>query len=102
MQQPLKAALDGLPPLLIQVGDQEILLNDATRLADQARRQGVECRLETHANRWHVFHLQAAYLSSARRALATAGAFARACVTRPRREPALIPNEDHQRQNVEA
>lgn len=102
VQQPLKAALDGLPPMLIQVGDQEILLNDATRLADQARRQGVECRLEIHANRWHVFHLQAAYLSSARRALATAGAFARACVTRPRREPALIPNEDHQRQNVEA
>lgn len=101
-QQPLKAALDGLPPMLVQVGDQEILLGDATRLADQARRQGVECLLEIHARRWHVFHLQSAYLSSARRALATAGAFARTCVTRARREPVLPQSEEQRRQNVEA
>ncbi len=69
VQQPLKAALDGLPPMLIQVGDEEILLDDATRLAREAHRQGVECRLEIHARRWHVFHLQSTYLASARRAL---------------------------------
>lgn len=81
-QHPLKGSLDGLPPMLIQVGDREILMQDATRLAEHARRQGVECQLEIHAERWHVFHLQATFLSSARRALATAGAYARACVKR--------------------
>lgn len=42
---------------------------------------GVETRLEIHAQRWHVFHLQAAYLRSARRALITVAEFARARVT---------------------
>ena len=102
VQRPLKAALDGLPPMLIQVGDQEILLSDATLLAEQARRQGVECRLEIHAKRWHVFHLQAVYLSSARRALATAGAFARACVKAGRPRSASSDQQDLTRQSVDA
>ncbi len=102
VQRPLQAALDGLPPMLIQVGDQEILLSDATRLAEQARRQGVDCRLEIHAQRWHVFHLQATYLSSARRALAAAGAFARSCVKTGSRRATLSGSEDRARKSVDA
>jgi acetyl esterase/lipase len=59
------------------VGEQEILLSDSTRLAEHAARCGVACRLEIHAARWHVFHLQSFYLRSAVRALQTLGAFAR-------------------------
>ena len=102
VQRPLKAALDGLPPMLVQVGDQEILLADATRLAEQARRQGVECRLEIHARRWHVFHLQAVYLSSARRALATASAFARVCVQAGQPRAALSNAPNVARRSVDA
>ncbi|MCD2179319.1 alpha/beta hydrolase fold domain-containing protein [Rhizobium sp. C1] len=102
VQRPLQAALDGLPPMLIQVGDQEILLSDATRLAEQARRQGVDCRLEIHAQRWHVFHLQATYLSSARRTLAAAGAFARCCVKTGSRRATLSGSEDRARKSVDA
>ncbi|QTD46277.1 flavin-containing monooxygenase [Ottowia testudinis] len=67
--QPLHADLAGLPPLHIQAGEQEVLLSDATRLAQQALRCGLPCTLELHAQRWHVFHLQALPLASARAAL---------------------------------
>jgi cation diffusion facilitator CzcD-associated flavoprotein CzcO/acetyl esterase/lipase len=77
VHQPLAQDLHGLPPMLIQVGEQEILLSDSTRLAEHAARCGVACRLEIHAARWHVFHLQSFYLRSAVRALQTLGAFAR-------------------------
>lgn len=85
--RPLRTPLTGLPPMLIQAGDQEILLSDAVRLAAHARRCGVETRLEIHAQRWHVFHLHAVYLQSARRALRTVAEYARARVT-PTIDPA--------------
>jgi acetyl esterase/lipase len=78
--RPLAADLSGLPPMLIQVGDREILLSDSLRLAGHARSCGVECRLEVHEQRWHVFHLQAFYLASARGALRTLARFARSCI----------------------
>jgi acetyl esterase/lipase len=83
--RPLEADLSGLPPLLIQVGEQEILLSDSTRLAEHARQCGVDCRLELYQGRWHVFHLESFYLASARAALRTLGRFANECVLRARR-----------------
>lgn len=80
---PLAVPLDGLPPMLVQVGDQEILHGDATRLATHARRCGVSCQLEEYEARWHVFHLQAWYLRSAREAIGRLGGFARACIAGP-------------------
>jgi cyclohexanone monooxygenase len=74
---PLLADLAGLPPLLVQVGTDEILLTDALRLAERARACGVACRLEVHEGRWHVFQLQAAQLQSARAAIDALGSFAR-------------------------
>lgn len=75
---PGREALAGLPPLLLQVGDQELLLADAELLARRAQAAGVACRLEIYQGRWHVFHLQAAYLASARSALQAMIQFARA------------------------
>jgi acetyl esterase/lipase len=74
--RPLEADLAGLPPMLVQTGDQEILLSDSIRLAERATRYGVDCRIEVHQGRWHVFHLQAFYLASARAALRTLARFA--------------------------
>lgn len=74
---PLDIDLRGLPPMLIQAGDQEVLLSDSVRLADHALACGVPCRLEVHEARWHVFHLQSFYLRSAREALRTLAGFAR-------------------------
>ena len=78
---PLAASLHGLPPMLVQVGEQEILHDDATRLAAHARECGVSCQLEEYAGRWHVFHLQAFYLCSAAHAIGRLAAFAQACAS---------------------
>lgn len=43
--QPLAAELSGLPPVMIQVGEQEVLRDDSLRLADRLQQAGVECRL---------------------------------------------------------
>ncbi|MDT7516197.1 flavin-containing monooxygenase [Rhodoferax mekongensis] len=74
---PLQADLRGLPPMFIQAGEDEVLLSDATSLAESASRQGVPCRLEVHAGRWHVFQLHSFYLASAREAVRRLALFAR-------------------------
>ncbi|MBN7771093.1 alpha/beta hydrolase [Marinobacter daepoensis] len=70
---PVYGDLSDLPPLLIQVGSQEILLNDARRLADAAKRDHVKTTLEIYNNLWHVFQIHAPQLDRAREALAFAG-----------------------------
>jgi acetyl esterase/lipase len=86
--RPLAADLSGLPPLLIQAGSDEILLTDAQRLAAHARACGIDCRLDIHEQRWHVFQLQAAQLAGARSAIETIAAFAREQVASRRYVPA--------------
>jgi acetyl esterase/lipase len=52
---PLYADLSGLPPLLIQVGTAEILLDDSRRVADRAIEAGVDVQLEIWEDMIHVF-----------------------------------------------
>jgi acetyl esterase/lipase len=52
---PLHGDYAGLPPLLIQVGDAEVLLDDATRVADRAEAAGVDVTLEVWDEMPHVF-----------------------------------------------
>lgn len=47
----------GLPPLLVHVGEEEILRDDAVRSAAAARAAGVDVRLETYPRMWHVWQL---------------------------------------------
>ncbi|MBN1584141.1 MAG: alpha/beta hydrolase [Anaerolineae bacterium] len=54
---PLYADLQGLPPLLIQVGTDEILLDDALRCAGRARRAGVDVTLDVCDGMFHVFQM---------------------------------------------
>jgi epsilon-lactone hydrolase len=53
---PLSMSLKNIPPMLIQVGDHEILLSDSTRLAEKARYFGVKVNLKIWDNMWHVWH----------------------------------------------
>lgn len=62
-----------LPPMLIQVGSEEILLNDAVRLKDAAERDGVLVHLEIYNSLWHVFQVHAGQLDRATDAIRTAG-----------------------------
>lgn len=73
---PLYADLHGLPPLLIQVGDVELLLSDATRFADRAREAGVDVTLEIMKRGQHVQQTFARLLPEAREAIAHIGQFA--------------------------
>jgi epsilon-lactone hydrolase len=77
LASPLYADLRGLPPLLIQVGSAEVLLDDATRLADKASAAGVEARLAVWQEMIHVWHSFAAVLAEGREAIAGIGRFLR-------------------------
>jgi acetyl esterase/lipase len=55
LASPIYADLHGLPPLLIEVGDDEILLDDSRRLAARARADGVDVTLREWPKLFHVF-----------------------------------------------
>jgi acetyl esterase/lipase len=74
---PLKAELRLLPPMLIQVGSAETLLDDATRFAAAAGAADVPVSLEIWPHMIHAWPLWNAHLEPGRRALASAGAFIR-------------------------
>lgn len=71
---PLFGDLSGLPPLLIQVGDDEILLDDSTRLDAAAKAAGVSTTLEIFDGAFHVFQNQP-HLPESAEALASMGTF---------------------------
>lgn len=72
---PLHADLAGLPPLLLQVGDAETLLDDSTRLAERARAAGVDVTLKVWDEMPHVWHLFAPILPEGRQAIDEIGSF---------------------------
>ena len=74
---PLYGDPTGLPPALIQVGGDEVLRDDATRMADRLRAAGCEVALEVWPRMPHVWHLFASVMPEARRAIARIGAFVR-------------------------
>ena len=77
---PLYADLRGLPTLLIQVGSDEALLDDAVGLAERARAAGVDATLEEWPAMIHVWHWFLPMLDEAERAIDRIGAFARALI----------------------
>jgi acetyl esterase/lipase len=72
---PLYADLRNLPPLLIQVGTAETLLDDATRLADKATAAGVDVTLEPWEDMIHVWQLFAPMLPEGQQAIERIGTF---------------------------
>jgi acetyl esterase/lipase len=56
LASPLHGDLTGLPPLLVQVGDAEVLLDDSTRLVEKARAAGVDATCEVGPDCIHVWH----------------------------------------------
>lgn len=54
---PIYADLQGLPPLLIHAGEDEILCGDCVRMAEVAQQAGVETRVEVYPRMWHVWQL---------------------------------------------
>ncbi|HEX4856316.1 MAG TPA: alpha/beta hydrolase [Limnobacter sp.] len=66
---PVFAELDGLPPMLIQCGSDEILLDDSLLLERRAREAGVQVECTVHEGMWHNFQMFNAYVEKAEKAL---------------------------------
>jgi len=72
---PLYGNPRGLPPTLIQVGGDEILLDDSVRMAQRMQAAGCKVELEVWPRMPHVWHAFAPIMPEARRAIARIGAF---------------------------
>ena len=72
---PLFGIPSDLPPILIQVGSEEVLLDDSRRYAVEARKAGTPITVELWQGLHHVFQLDVKDLASSRRALDRAAAF---------------------------
>jgi phosphinothricin tripeptide acetyl hydrolase len=72
---PLFADLAGLPPLLLQVGSSEVLLDDTTRFVERAETAGIDVTLEIWDDVFHVWHSFADLLPEARDAIARIGTY---------------------------
>jgi monoterpene epsilon-lactone hydrolase len=81
---PVFGQFESMPPLLIQVGDTELLLDDSARVATKARAAGVRVELEIWRNVPHIFQIWAPFMPEASDALARAAAFIDAATAAPR------------------
>jgi phosphinothricin tripeptide acetyl hydrolase len=75
---PAHADLTGLPPLLVHVGEAEVLLDDAVLLAESGRRDGVDVTLEAWPDMVHVWHVFAGRVPESTTAVDRIGEFLRA------------------------
>jgi acetyl esterase/lipase len=74
---PLYGDPAGLPPTIIQVGSEEVLRDDAVRMAARMRAAGCQVELEIWPRMPHVWHVFVPLIPEARRAIERVGAFVR-------------------------
>jgi acetyl esterase/lipase len=70
------ASRRGIPPLLIQIGEHEMLRDDSIRAATKARADGISVKLEVWPGMVHVFKIRG--LPESREAIRRIGEFVRA------------------------
>ena len=80
LASPIHADLSGLPPMLVQVGTSETLLDDSKRLAAKAEASGVDVTLEVWDEMIHHWHIFAGRLPEGQQAIDRIGEFVRAKV----------------------
>jgi acetyl esterase/lipase len=82
LASPLYADLTGLPPLLVQVGSEEILLDDAVGLVESARNAGVDICLERWDSMFHVWQIATPFMPESRQAIENIGRFVNQAIDR--------------------
>jgi monoterpene epsilon-lactone hydrolase len=75
---PIYADLHGLPPILIHVGDNEVLLDDAVGFVERAQAAGVDAQVKVWPEMFHVFQLYVPWLPEARQSVSEIAEFIRA------------------------
>ncbi|MDO7876219.1 alpha/beta hydrolase [Hymenobacter sp. ASUV-10] len=88
---PAQAELHGLPPLLIQISDAEVLYDDVVRFTEKARAAGVSVTLQPFVGLVHWWHLFWRLVPEARQALDQAAEFIRHAWDAPVARPAAPP-----------
>lgn len=84
---PLYANLQGLPPLLVQVGEAELLRSGVEAFAARAERAGVQVTLHVWPGMWHFWHLFVPWLPEARQAMVEIEGFVHSCPSWRRAKP---------------
>ena len=72
---PVFADVEGLCPMFIQVGDDEILLSDSERIADECVAAGIDVKIEVWPEMWHVFQMFVRKMPEATAAVAKMGQY---------------------------
>jgi acetyl esterase/lipase len=80
---PVYGDYSGLPPILIQVGDCEVLLSDSTSYAERAKAAGVDVTLEVWDEMIHVFQIFAPMLPEGQQAIDRIGEWVKQHVSAP-------------------
>ena len=80
LASPVFGDYTGIPPLLIQVGEYEVIRDDSVRVASKARADGVDVKLEVWPGQVHVFQIRG--LPESREAVEHVADFMRSCLTR--------------------
>lgn len=82
---PLFADLQGIAPMLIQVGEDEILLDDALKLAEAGKQAGVWVDCRVYPGMWHVFQMFGDFTPVAGKALNEIAGFTQAMTTKTKK-----------------
>lgn len=72
---PLFGDFTGFPPMLIQVGDQEMLMSDSISVADKAKNAGVKVKLSVYEGMFHVFQTAMRFIPESGKAWNEVGRF---------------------------
>jgi len=74
---PLEFDYKGMPPMLIHVGEVEVMLDDVLALYHKCTKEEVEVTLKLFPHMWHLFHLHAPLMRESKEAIKEVGAFIR-------------------------
>ena len=77
LASPLYGELSGLPPLLIQVGSAETMLDDSRRFVEKAKEAKVDVQIEVYKDMFHGWHGSAHILKDGEKAIKNIGLFCR-------------------------
>ena len=77
LASPLYGELSGLPPLLVQVGSAETMLDDSRRFAKKAKEAKVDVQIEVYKDMFHGWHGSAHILKDGEKAIKNIGLFCR-------------------------
>ena len=89
---PMFGSFKGFPPMLIQVGSNEMLLSDSETVAAKARAEGVRVRLHVYEGMFHDFQMAYTAIPESKKAWAEAGRFIDILLEEEREsEPVPVP-----------